>query len=130
MAFVKATYNTFRPDLKPVKVFKEKKVYKFKKEPTGEKQVFELIWKERPHKSQISGEAIKEGGAENFLHVLPKAQNKYPEFKLLKQNIVLGTAEEHDIWDKARHKAVGKKWDYMYAVEYALKIKYKDLYGK
>lgn len=121
-------HNKTFGDPKPEKVFKEKKVYKFKKEPTGESQVFNEIWKERPHKSQISGEPIKEATASNFLHVLPKAQNKYPEFKLLKQNIVLGTEEEHHIWDNARHKAVGKNWDIMYALEHALKIKYKELH--
>lgn len=114
-------------DPKPEKVFKEKKAYKFKKEPTGEAAVFAQIWKERPHKSQISGKEIKEATATNFLHVLPKAKNKYPEFKLLKQNIVLGTKEEHFIWDNARHKAVGKDWDFMYALEHALKIKYDQL---
>jgi hypothetical protein len=116
-------------DQKPEKVFKEKKAYKFKKEPTGEAQVFKMIWNERPHKSQISGAPIKEATPTNFLHVLPKAQNKYPEFKLLKQNIILGTAEEHHIWDNARHLAVGKQWAKMFELEETLKNKYKELHG-
>jgi hypothetical protein len=128
MKYIKATHNKFTPDLKPEKVFKEKKVYKFKRKSTGEKWVFEMIWKERPHKSQIGGERISEAKAINFIHVLAKGQNKYPEFKLFKQNIVLGTEEEHHIWDNARHLAVGKEWDMMYGLEEILKEKYKEFY--
>jgi len=33
------------------------------------------------------------------MHVLPKGQNKYPNFKYYARNIVLGTLDEHNLWD-------------------------------
>ncbi len=124
------SFNKFRPDPKPEGKIKTKKPYQFKKEPTGEKQVFQMIWNERPHKSQIGKEPIHEPKPINFLHVLPKAQNKYPEFKLLKQNIVLGTEKEHNQWDHERKSLKNKpEWQWMFELEESLKIKYKELHG-
>lgn len=123
--FVKLNCKTFRPDPKPEGKKKEKKPYRYKRKATGEKEVFDIIWKERPHASQISGTKIKEPKPINFLHVLPKAQNKYPKFKLLKQNIVLGTDEEHHIWDHNRKSVENDpKWKWMFELEASLKAKY------
>jgi hypothetical protein len=128
--FEKFNAGSFRPDPKPEKVIKEKKVYKFKKKPTGEKEVFESIWKERPHKSQIGGEKIEEGTPSNFLHVIPKAKNKYPEYKLLKQNIVIGTWKEHHLWDNDRGKIKDDpKWKFMFELEKQLLEMYKEEHG-
>lgn len=129
-------YLGFRPDPKPEKVEKKKKPYKFKKKPTGEAKIFEEIWNERPHVSQISGEPIHEPMPINFLHVLAKGQNKYPKFILNKQNIILGTDAEHHIWDNARH-LISKKndetkyynWKMMLELEESLKQQYKEKYG-
>ncbi len=128
--------GNFRPDPKPEKVVKPKKKYRFIKKSTGEAEIFEKIWNERPHKSQISGEIIHEPKAINFLHVLPKGQNKYPEFKLNMENIILGTAEEHHIWDNARHlisdindETSHYNWKMVFELEQQLKIKYKKEYG-
>ena len=122
--------NAFRPDPKPERVLKQKKRYKFIKKATGEKEVFKMIWDERPHRSQISGKVISEATPTNFLHVLPKAKNKYPEFKLLKQNIVLGTAEEHRLWDEERESIRDNpKWQWVFELEETLKDKYKGNYG-
>jgi len=74
--------NRFRPDPKPEKVIKPKKKYSFKKKPTGEAQVFEKIWNERPHFCQICFTPIPEASPSNFMHVLAKGLNKYPKFKL------------------------------------------------
>jgi hypothetical protein len=56
---------------------------------------FLQIWKKKPHKSEISGEAL---GSEPltifFHHILPK--EKYPEAWLDEENIILLTWEEHD----------------------------------
>ena len=119
---------TFRPDPKPEKVIKKKKQYQWKKKPSGEKEIFLEIWEERPHHSQISGEPIHEATASNFMHVLPKAQNKYPLFKLNKQNIVLATDEEHFLWDNMRYKIINDpKWQWVFQLETSLKKQYKEL---
>lgn len=117
----------FNPDPKKEKVMKEKKPFKHVKKATGEAIVFQMIWDTRPHKSFISDALIREGKASNFLHVLPKGKNKYPEFKLLKKNIVLGTDEEHFIWDNARHliNPNDKGWQKMFALEEELISDYK-----
>lgn len=122
--------NGLRPDPKPEKVLKEKKKYKYKREPTGESEVFKMIWDERPHKSQIGGEKINEAKPVNFLHVLPKAKNKYPKFKLLKENIILGTPEEHRLWDECRETIRNNpKWQMMFELEEVLINKYKQQNG-
>lgn len=123
--FVKLNGSSFRPDPKPEKQVKEKKPYRYRRKPTGEKEVFDDIWNERPHVSQISDEPITEAMPINFLHVLPKAQNKYPKLKLDKQNIVLGTADEHYTWDHRRKTILNDpKWKWMFELEATLKAKY------
>ncbi len=124
--FVKLNCNRFTPDLKPDKVIKPKKVYQYKRKATGEGVLFDEIWKERPHKSQISGDPIHEPAPINFMHVLAKGQNKYPKFKLLKENIVLVTDEEHFQFDNARHEIVDDKdWIWIFLLEAELKKRYK-----
>ncbi len=119
---------TFRPDPKPEKKIKVKKQYRYVKKATGEKAVFEEIWNERPHISQISGEPIIDPTPTNFLHVLPKAQNKYPLFKLNKQNIILGTEDNHYDWD---HNRAGIQndpaWQWVFELEASLKEQYSKL---
>lgn len=128
MAYIKFSGNSkFNPQPKPEATVKTNKPISKKKEPTGEKAVFQAIWNKRPHKSQISGEKIHDGKAVNFLHVLAKGQNKYPDFKLEEENIVLGTEEEHYIWDNARHLIPPdhKGWKWMLEKEAVLKEKYR-----
>ena len=56
---------------------------------------FLSIWKERPHKSEVSGKKIYgEPLTIYFHHILEK--NKYPEYKYDKDNIIILTWEEHD----------------------------------
>jgi hypothetical protein len=118
-------------DPKPEKKEKVKKVYRYKKKPTGEKEVFEKIWKTRKAFSQILGQFLGEYNVSYFAHVLPKAQNKYPEYKLNPQNIVLMTLQEHHNWDNARHKCTGTEWKWVYELEASLKEQYKiDHLGK
>lgn len=119
----------FRPNPKPEKVVKEKKKgLSYKRKATGEKELFLEIWNERPHYSQISFEPLGEPSPINFLHVIPKGMNKYPKFKLNKQNIVLGTDEEHYLWDHNR-KAIenNPEWKWMFELEASLKEQYKNL---
>ncbi len=117
-------------DAKPEKTVKVKKTYKYVKKPTGEKAVFESIWNERPHKCQVCGVAIKEPTPSNFAHVLPKAQNKYPKFKLNKQNIMLMCEDCHYTWDFKRGSIIQhgiEKWIMLSDLEKSLKEQYKSL---
>jgi hypothetical protein len=118
----------FKPDPKPIKVIKKKSKYQWKRKPTGEKELFLEIWEERPHHSQISGLYIHQPTPSNFLHVIPKAQNKYPKFKLNKQNIIIGTEDEHYYWDHNRKDIENDpKWAFMFELEASLKEQYKLL---
>ena len=122
--------NKFSPDPKPEKVIKEKKIYKYKRKPTGEKPLFESIWAERPHNSQISNIPIPNPDPANFLHILPKALNKYPKFKLNKQNIIIGTKLEHHLFDNDRSKIINDpQWQWVFELEASLKQQYNDLYS-
>lgn len=110
------------------KAEEKKKKYKYKPKNTGQSVVFEQIWNTRPHKSQISGEPIYDATPSNFMHILAKGQNKYPKFILLKENIVLATAEEHFLWDNMRYKVINdEKWQWVFEKEKELKERYKKL---
>jgi 5-methylcytosine-specific restriction endonuclease McrA len=57
--------------------------------------LFMEIWKERPHKSQVSGAVLwSEPKTWMFDHLLEKS--KHPELKYEKENIILVTFEEHE----------------------------------
>ncbi len=118
----------FRPDPKPEKIVKKKTPYKYVKKPTGEKAVFESIWKERPHACQVCGVVITDCTPTNFAHVLPKAQNKYPKFKLNKQNILIACPLCHHNWDVKRWiTELMPKWKWVFELEESLKEQYKKL---
>jgi hypothetical protein len=75
------------------------------KKPTGEAALFEAIWSTRKHVSFISNQPLDMYRGTDlwynlFAHVLEKAQNRYPKFKLYDKNIVLLTPREHDLYDK------------------------------
>ena len=126
--YVKLTCNRFTPDIKPDKVIKAKAPYKYKKKPTGEKEIFEAIFAERGPYSQISGQFLGDFNPSLFAHILPKGQNKYPKFKLNPDAICLMTIIEHHNWDNARHKCTGPEWNWLYEKEAELKEEYKLLY--
>jgi len=57
-------------------------------------ELFYKIWKTRVHKSEVSKEYLgKEPLSAYFHHILPKS--KYPEFRLVEENIILLTLDEH-----------------------------------
>lgn len=59
------------------------------------KDMFLLIWKKKPHKSEVSGESLgSEALSTYFHHILPK--EKYPQAALDEENIILLTLNEHD----------------------------------
>lgn len=87
------------PDLKPEPKKKEKKGLKRKFKPTGEGDLFKKLFEERPHISFITGDPIYNIDHNNCAHVLPKAKNRYPEFKLYEKNIVFLSRDEHFVYD-------------------------------
>jgi hypothetical protein len=99
----------------------------YKREPTGEKNIFEEIWNERPHKSFINGEDIPYFDVSCFAHVLPKAQGKFPKFKLYKDNIVLISRTQHYQWDNGLRSELKllPEWDKMFKLEAELIEEYK-----
>lgn len=118
----------FRPDPKPVKKPKNISYYKFKHKPTGLLDLYKEIWNERPHTSQISGEPLGEFSIMFFSHILQKGQNKYPKFKLNKQNIVLKTYDQHYLWEHNKGNLVTlPEWKWIFELEASLKEQYKKI---
>ena len=99
---------------------------------TGEKEVFEEIAAEREWKCFVTGTELKELTATQFMHVLPKALNKYPLFKLYKRNIQIASNEVHYAWDfKPRSELKkDKRFDKLFTLEEELKQEYKLLKTK
>lgn len=63
-----------------------------------DRKFFQEIWEERPHYSEISGKFLgDEYNPVFFSHILTKAA--YPKFRHLKENILLKTFDEHQIWE-------------------------------
>ncbi len=110
---------------------KKQSNYKYVRKATGEKEVFEKIWNERPHESFINGQRIYVFNVRNFGHVLPKAQNKYPKFKLYDKCIQLLTFEQHDAWDNGIREELRllPEWNKMFELEAELLLEYKILHG-
>jgi hypothetical protein len=80
------------------------KVQQNARKQAGEAKLFDEIWDERPHFSFISGLPIfiqphTAFWYNCFGHVLSKAINKYPKYKLYKKNIVLLLPDEHLLYD-------------------------------
>lgn len=58
-----------------------------RRKPTGERQVFEAIWKSRPHVCEVCGAILREPRAHNFAHIIPKSRR--PDLRLDPDNIRL-----------------------------------------
>ena len=56
-------------------------------------RLFELLWEERGGISELSGKELGEPLTIYFHHILPKS--KYSNLKLIKDNIIILTWEEH-----------------------------------
>lgn len=103
--------------------------YQYVKKATGEMEMFEEIAAEREWIDFVTGEKLWELKPSQFMHVLPKALNKYPKFKLYKNNIVLGSDDTHFKWDHTPRSELRKdpKWDKLFDLEKELKNEYADL---
>lgn len=117
--------------------FKEKTTEK--KKATGEKALFDEIWIERQHKSFLTGHNLDKYYGTDFYvnlfaHVLSK--KKYPKFRLLKDNIVLLSPEEHMLFDqgteeqrkKYQDKYVWVDWESLFSLRDQLIKKYNETY--
>lgn len=72
--------------------------------------LFNEIWKERKHVSEVSGKYLgDEPLTSYFHHILPKS--KYPDLALEKSNIILLTFEEHEQVeiDSTRYDEINKR---------------------
>lgn len=96
---------------------------------TGRMALYREIWRERPHKSEISGEPLIENmqhplWRNQFLHILP--HGKFKNFEFRKDNVILGTHQEHtrQTTDPGSCKA-DPKWDGFWARYAALFDEYE-----
>lgn len=98
------------------------------KKPIGEREVFQQIAEEREWVCFVTGQKLMELTATQFMHVLPKALNKYPLFKLYKDNIQLASNEVHYKWDFVPRSELKKdpRFDKLFALEEELKLKYEQ----
>lgn len=107
----------------------QKKRDKSRYKVTGRMALYKEIWKERPHKSEISGEPLIENQhhplwRNQFMHILPHSQYKHYEFR--KENIILGTHEEHTLQTNNVGKCMeDPKWDNFFARFAALREDYE-----
>lgn len=125
-----AESSKFNPQPKPEKTVKTKKSYTYKKKPTGELELFKSIWQERGPHSEISGQYLGEFNICYFAHILPKAKNKYPHFKLNPDNICIMSFDEHFIYDNQFHKCNTTDWNWIIEKKAKLKFEYEYLYSK
>lgn len=117
--------------------------YKYTREATGEKYVFEEILNEREPVCFVCGKSITLIMPHNFMHVLPKGKGKYEEFRLYKPNIQLAcfyviaindgngnpTQGHHYDWDFKPRSQLRENplFDKLFELEEELKEEYKKI---
>ena len=117
---------------KPIK----KKPIQYRRKRTGEAEIFEEIWSSLEEKvCFVCGRQIGDPSASNFAHILPKALNKYPLFKLNPNNIKLFCHDSysscHHRFDKEPRSTLKEPmWHKVFALEEELKQEYKLLKSK
>lgn len=121
--------SRFKPDPKPEKSEKKKsKGISYKRKNTGELPLMLEIWEERGPHSQVSGEYLGEFNVCFMAHILPKGQNKYPKFKLKKENIIIMSLDEHYQWDHLRKQVLTlPEWKWVIELELSLKQQYNEI---
>lgn len=102
--------------------------YRFVKKATGEAEVFEEIAEEREWRCYVTGEPLRHLTPTSFMHVLSKALNKFPLFKLHKPNIQLVKDDIHFRWDHTpRSELTEPYWEKLFKLEEELKNEYKTV---
>jgi hypothetical protein len=98
------------------------------KEPTGEAELFAEIAETREWVCFVSGEPLYELKPNQFLHVLPKALNKYPKYKLYAKNVILASDDIHIQWDfSPRSELTDPIWEPLFKLEAELKQQYPNI---
>ena len=83
-------------------------------EKSSMREMFLRVWKQRPHKSEISGERLGTQPLSIFFHhILPK--EKYKDAALDEENIILMTLDEHSNVESNiyRYEEVNKRREYL-----------------
>lgn len=98
----------------------------------NQSELFNQIWEEREHISEISGRPLfnRRHMQWQFSHTLPKGL--YPRLKLEKMNIILMLPEEHAFYEhfterdkeKPMYKDYKEQWDALFELRDSLKAKY------
>lgn len=125
----------FRPDPKPEKTTKKpkkplkKQKVKYKPKSHDMIKVFEVIAETRDWKCFVTGEKLFNLKDTSFMHILPKALNKYPTYRAFEPNIVLASDEIHRMWDFAPRSELKKdpRFTALFALEEELKQRYPKL---
>lgn len=114
-----------KKERKPLKRSPIKKKFK----STGEREIFAEIAEEREWVCFVTGEKLWELTPTQFMHVLPKALNKYPKFKLYAKNIVLASNSVHYKWDFTPRSELRKyqQFDKLFELEEELKSQYPNI---
>jgi len=102
------------------------------KEPTGEAEVFLTVWENSDQRCFVCRKPIPYPIASNFMHVLAKALNAFPKYKLYQPNIVLGCHDSetscHHRWDKTpRSSLIEPMWKILFELEAKLKAQYPEI---
>lgn len=124
--------NHKHKEIKKKEAGKSIKKCTYVKPKTGESEIFLQVWENSNQRCFVCDKAIPYPIASNFLHVLSKALNKFPKFKLYPKNIVLGCHDSetscHHRWDKMpRSSLIEPMWKPLFELEAELKEEYKQL---
>ncbi len=107
----------------------------------AEAEVFRIIWEGRERVSFLTGDRLEKYTDTSqwynlFAHVLSKAQNKYPKYRVNPKNIVMLTPHEHGLFDhgtvRQRQKyadETGCDWNKLFEFKEELKNEYKEKHG-
>lgn len=110
---------------------------KGKKNKEEEHEVFRQIYSEREHRSEISGEPLPfEFGPHMyfvFSHILGKQAYPSRAMVLNKENIILMTYDEHQLWEFNQHKILEspklmESWAWVFELQERLRIEYYSIY--
>lgn len=102
------------------------------KESTGEAEVFLSVWGNSNQRCFVCNKPILYPIASNFMHVLAKAPNKFPKYRLYEPNIVLGC---HDSETSCHHRydhmplstLVEPIWNPLFNLRDKLKAQYPEI---
>jgi hypothetical protein len=88
-----------------------------KKKPTGERELFFKIWKERPHVCTACNKSLYgEPKVHYFSHILPKS--RFPELRLDPDNILIECIECHSDYETKGTDVIRSKDNFQKKLDY------------